>query len=751
MTSHLRSSGRRRLAALVAPTVAVAAVLVGAVAIDGTTATAAQPEIACPDVTLVLANGSGESVTQYGRLMSAVKTSFEATLTDGWTRTVELLPYESAGVEELLAGPPGIGRYLDSMTHGVQNLQQLVESKARACPQEQFALAGYSQGAIVVHRAMDEWATTNPAMIDRVDGVALIADGARLAGDVLNDMGSAPARDGIWSVANALGTWPFGSPRPASPAMRSRTMSVCDTGDIVCDPAGTFTACNPVELSCWEPQAARLKRQLEHGFDVHTTHYQAQAERVGRNLANMAMAHPTPAPAVQTIGAVQGVMLRAALTFKNPRPRGTVSVVGPTPDWLTVNAQLAPGKVTLVGRPPAVGLWNVRLRITDSPGRYGPVEVPVVITATPPQISPSSLPHAVMGQDYVQQLAADIGGTPTWTASTGLPTGITLSSTGLLSGRPPTVGTSTFEVTAKAGRRQVSAIYTLVVDAVASIGHPTAGPWLTTWSATFPDQIPLPPLKDAPVESIATAGESISVLYADGTGQRWSWLSGMWQGGDVPASDITRLSAGGAYITDGLAVHDWRMYCCEALGPQHLAFGESRYVDVVGSRTQALALTDQGRVIAGDVPFGGLATAPDWVPQELNGVKVTAIEANLGADFAVTEGGDVVHWSNTPRPLLDSPQGLCPVSRVRFNAVVIGICAADGSVRAWGEVLPGDSRLSVPAGLTGVKDVAIGFDYVLALRTDGSVVVWGDGAATVPSVRSGVFAIGAGLVGAIGQ
>ena len=63
-------------------------------------------------------------------------------------------------------------------------------------------------------------------------------------------------------------------------------------------------------------------------------------------------------------------------------------------------------------------------------------------------VTTASLPSAVLGAAYSVQLAATGGVAPyTWAISAGsLPTGLTLSSTGLLSGTPTASGSFTFTV-----------------------------------------------------------------------------------------------------------------------------------------------------------------------------------------------------------------------------------------------------------------------------------------------------------------
>ena len=70
---------------------------------------------------------------------------------------------------------------------------------------------------------------------------------------------------------------------------------------------------------------------------------------------------------------------------------------------------------------------------------------------------------------------------------------------------------------------------------------------------------------------------------------------------------------------------------------------------------------------------------------------------------------------------------------------------SDGTVVAWGDNSSGQA--TVPSGLSGVVAIAAGDDQSLALKSDGTVVAWGNndyGQATVPSGLSGVVAIAAG-------
>ena len=97
------------------------------------------------------------------------------------------------------------------------------------------------------------------------------------------------------------------------------------------------------------------------------------------------------------------------------------------------------------------------------------------VTGTAPTITTSSLPSGRAGQSYSQTLSAS-GSTPiTWSVSSGsLPTGLTLSSVGLLSGTPTASGSFTFTVKAANSYGTDLKSYTLSITS-SSTPTPTPG------------------------------------------------------------------------------------------------------------------------------------------------------------------------------------------------------------------------------------------------------------------------------------
>ena len=91
------------------------------------------------------------------------------------------------------------------------------------------------------------------------------------------------------------------------------------------------------------------------------------------------------------------------------------------------------------------------------------------------------------------------------------------------------------------------------------------------------------------------------------------------------------------------------------------------------------------------------------------------------------------------------PAGLSAVTAIAAGSSHSVALKSDGTVVAWGNNLFGQT--TIPTGLTGVTAIAAGEYHTVALKSDGTVVAWGwnaDGETTVPAGLGGVTAIAAG-------
>ena len=158
---------------------------------------------------------------------------------------------------------------------------------------------------------------------------------------------------------------------------------------------------------------------------------------------------------------------------------------------------------------------------------------------------------------------------------------------------------------------------------------------------------------------------------------------------------------------------------------------------------------------------GGSGTASgttSWTANNINlatganAITVTAYDAagnqsaaTLSVTFtptATSPAGTVVGWGAQVIPYVQPG--------TRYQAIAAGYdfslaLKSDGTVVAWGDNQNGESM--VPGNLTGVMAIAAGDHHSLALKSDGTVVAWGDnnyGESTVPANLAGVIAISAG-------
>jgi large repetitive protein len=115
------------------------------------------------------------------------------------------------------------------------------------------------------------------------------------------------------------------------------------------------------------------------------------------------------------------------------------------------------------GTPTQAGSWNFWIHATDLCNDKAERDLTIVINAKV-TVTTESLSPTVQNQPYSLQLAASGASSFAWSVAGGtLPPGITLSSSGLLSGTPTQVGAFTFTVQAREGSRSDTKTLTLAV------------------------------------------------------------------------------------------------------------------------------------------------------------------------------------------------------------------------------------------------------------------------------------------------
>ena len=161
-----------------------------------------------------------------------------------------------------------------------------------------------------------------------------------------------------------------------------------------------------------------------------------------------------------------------------------------------------------------------------------------------------------------------------------------------------------------------------------------------------------------------------------------------------------------------------------------------------------LAMKVDGTVAAWGDDSAGQAD----VPPSLSGI--TAVAAGDKHSLALRADGRVVAWGDNSYGQTNVPVDLTNAIAISGSLNFSMALRANGSVSAWG-ARAGDPRLNVPADLTNAVAISSGTPFAystipvlwgMALKADGTVVVWGNSAQVLPRM-SGVTAIGSGGFG----
>ena len=240
----------------------------------------------CPSVIFIGARGSGEKKERSSRDMGAavnmMASAMEAALkahhltlrTDAdlypADSVADLIPSKddaialAAGFDLLavVSWNKGVDKYFRSIGTGISDAVTAIRREVGACPGSSLVLAGYSQGAMVMHQAELQLAAAHQAnLLHHIAGTLLLGDGDRVPNTDATEFGTSKrSGEGVRTYLHGIARHDVES--------STNTANICDEEDIVCDfdPRKLLRDHNPLAIIA----------AFKHAAHVHTTYATSQ-------------------------------------------------------------------------------------------------------------------------------------------------------------------------------------------------------------------------------------------------------------------------------------------------------------------------------------------------------------------------------------------------------------------------------------------------------------------------------------------
>jgi len=334
----------------------------------------------CPDVLLVGARGSGEKgpgtegwkppgtgdTYGLGGPVESVYQRLKAGL--GSHRTIQVLSvsYAANGVQTLTHAPR---QYFSNIAAGVSWTLRQLTAQAKSCPDQQIVLAGFSQGAMVLHRVVHSLGGSKAGrqILARMAAAVLVGDGDELPNDYQTRYGTASTN--ARGIAQSLRTISHASTARFSSALTARVLSVCNNHDLVCGWTDFNLACLSKPASCLVPLAAMIKIHLSYTKSKPTL---ATADRAATLVREL------PAPRPVTVSATAGTGLRYEL-------KADVAA-GFTLQWRLASSSKLPSNLSLsgsglvTGTPAIPGTHAATVQVRSIRNKLASPWLPVTVT-----------------------------------------------------------------------------------------------------------------------------------------------------------------------------------------------------------------------------------------------------------------------------------------------------------------------------------------------------------------------------------
>ena len=233
-----------------------------AVAAQASTRLVARTAQLCPTIAYIGAAGSGElehkkdypTYADMGAEVDAMASTLHAALrAHGLSLAATADSYPAAPTTDLYpsfkdvllsAGDPEritalwsvkVSKYFISIETGIRTAERDMKNEVQQCPNTDLVLAGYSQGAIVMHQAELRLAG-NQAVMSRIAGTLLLGDGDRSPNSQATLFGNGVPEETTRSLEQGEGIRQyFRLPKSKDVVQPATTAEICNAKDIVCD------------------------------------------------------------------------------------------------------------------------------------------------------------------------------------------------------------------------------------------------------------------------------------------------------------------------------------------------------------------------------------------------------------------------------------------------------------------------------------------------------------------------------------
>lgn len=170
-------------------------------------------------------------VAEVGDIVAVTYANLEADLPEDTSINLRAVEYPAMAVPVSLKQETWED-YFESVAEGVSATKDTINDTVDECPESKIVVAGYSQGAMALRRALLELGS-----VDSIVAGVLIGDGDKLPDDKVTTIDDYDTDDYEGIAQLARDQWDFDSGTSEEPLpsdWESRILSACRGGDVVC-------------------------------------------------------------------------------------------------------------------------------------------------------------------------------------------------------------------------------------------------------------------------------------------------------------------------------------------------------------------------------------------------------------------------------------------------------------------------------------------------------------------------------------